>query len=83
MQEGQVQEIAIEDFFKLCRDGGAYQIETPDGWQNVGSLVQKTHKECYNLVLENGLELGCSSDHYVWTRYPTNLKTGTFYGDTN
>lgn len=68
MSEGQVQETTIEDFFALCKKGGKYQIETPDGWQSIGSLVQKNNKECYNLVLENGLELSCSDDHHVWTR---------------
>ena len=81
MQVGTEQEVSIEDFFELCKNGGTYQIDTPDGWQKIGSLVQKRNKECYNLVLENGIELGCSSDHYVWTRYPTELQTGTFYGD--
>ncbi len=83
MPEDEVQEITIEDFFELCKKGGTYQIDTPDGWQEIGSLVQKQNKECCNLVLENGIELGCSSDHYVWTRYPTELKTGTFYGATS
>lgn len=66
MPEYQIQEIAIEDFFALCKKGGTYQIEAPDGWQDIGSLVQKNGKECYNLVLENGMQLGCSFDHYVW-----------------
>ena len=66
MSENEAQEVTIEDFFELCKNGGTYQIETPDGWKNIGSLVQKNNKECYNLVLENGMQLGCSSDHYVW-----------------
>lgn len=61
-------EMTIEEFFGLVdRDGGRYQIETPAGWQDVNSLVKKNKKECYNLVLENGVELGCSSDHFVMT----------------
>ena len=67
MQVGAEQEVSIEDFFELCKKGGTYHIDTPDGWQNIGSLVQKQNKECYNLVLENGIELGCSIDHYVWS----------------
>jgi len=67
MPKDQTQEIAIEDFFELCQKGGTYQIETPDGWQNIGSLVRKNNKECYNLVLKNGLQLSCSFDHYVQT----------------
>ncbi len=66
MPEHQVQEITMEDFFTLCKKGGTYQIETPGGWKDVGSLVQKNNKECYTLVLENGMQLGCSFDHYVW-----------------
>ena len=64
--EDKEQEIAIEEFFTLCEEGGFYQVETPDGWQDIGSLVRKRNKECYNLILENGRELGCSFDHYVW-----------------
>jgi len=67
MQKDEEQEITIEEFFALCKDGGTYQIHTPDGWQDIGSLVQKRNKDCYNLVLENGQELGCSADHYIWT----------------
>lgn len=68
MQIGEEQEIAIGDFFKLCKEeGGAYQIGTPDGWQNVVSLVEKHNKECYNLIFDDGNELGCSDDHFVLT----------------
>lgn len=68
MQVGEEQELSIEEFFTLCQDEGSYQIDSPDGWQDVGDLVKKKNKECYNIVLENGAELGCSFDHYVWTR---------------
>jgi len=76
MQKGQEQEITIKEFFTLCQEEkGTYQIETPDGWQDIGRLVQKQNKECYNLVLENGQELGCSFDHYIWTTNDINNPT--------
>jgi len=68
MQINEEQEISIEDFFSLCEnEGGVYQIDTPDGWQDIVSLVTKRDKECYNLVFDNNDDLGCSSDHYVLT----------------
>lgn len=68
MQAGEEQEITIENFFKLAEEEkGTYQILSPGGWQDIGSLVQKQKEECYNLIFENGQELSCSSDHYIWT----------------
>jgi len=67
MQKGEEQEISIEDFFALCQEeGGTYQIDAPDGWQDIGSLVKKINKDCYYLILEDGQKLGCSNDHYIW-----------------
>ena len=61
------QEITIEEFFVLCKGGGTYQIDTPDGWKDILSLIQKDNKPCYNLIFDNGAELGCSEDHLVLT----------------
>jgi len=61
-------EITIKDFFELSqKDGGEYQIYTPDGWQDIGFLVSD-HKECYNIITQNGLELGCSFSHQLLTQ---------------
>jgi len=62
-------EMTIEEFFLLCeQEEGQYQIDTPDGWQEIQSLVRKKNKECYNLITEDGIELGCSNDHMVLTK---------------
>jgi hypothetical protein len=62
------QEMAIEDFFKLSQEEGEFEIDTPDGWQKIGSLVNKGNKECYCLTLSDGRVLKCSSDHCVNTK---------------
>ena len=42
MEVKEVKEVTISDFFDLCeKDGGEYQIETPDGWKNINFLVKK------------------------------------------
>lgn len=68
MDIGETRELTIEEFFNLSQEeGGEFQIETPDGWQDIGFLVQKDNKECYNLILDNGVNLECSSSHQVLT----------------
>lgn len=65
---GEEKEITIEEFFKMCEeDSGTYQIDTPDGWQEVGFLISRKGRECNNLVFDDGSELGCSSDHLIFT----------------
>lgn len=68
MQAGEEVEITIEQFFEECEEGGIYQIDTPDGWKDIDFLVKKNNKNSYNLVCEDGTNLGCSSDHYVLTQ---------------
>jgi AAA+ superfamily predicted ATPase len=69
MKVDEVKEVTIEDFFTMCEDEkGRYQIDTPDGWQDINFLVRKKNKECYNLVLEDGIDLGCSESHQVLTQ---------------
>jgi len=61
-------EIEIQDFFAMAeKEEGIYEIDTPDGWQEIGSLIKKNKKECYILRMSNGIELGCSSEHLVLT----------------
>ena len=61
--------IAIKDFFDLSEDeGGIYEIETPQGWVEVGDLVKKSNKECYALLTNSYEELRGSNDHYVETK---------------
>jgi len=61
-------EIEIQDFFEISKDGGVYEIETPQGWVEIGDLVLKKNKKCYIIRTESGLELGGSEDHYVYTK---------------
>ena len=69
MEIDEVQEMMIADFFDMCdKDGGKYQIDTPDGWHDINFLVKKKNKSCYNLITEKGIELGCSENHKVLTR---------------
>ena len=61
--------IAIGDFFDFSEnEGGIYEIETPQGWVEIGDLVKKSNKECYALLTDNYNELRGSNDHYVETK---------------
>ena len=69
MEVNDVKEITISDFFNMCEnEDGKYQIDTPDGWQDINFLVKKKNKESYNLITEKGRELGCSREHRVLTK---------------
>lgn len=65
MQIGEIKELEIQDFFELSKEGGIYEIETPDGWIEIGDLFLKKNKECYLIRTSNGLELCGSEDHWV------------------
>jgi len=67
MEVDEVREMSISDFFKMCEDGGEYNIDTPDGWKNINFLVKKKNKECFKIRLDNDIELICSSTHKVLT----------------
>jgi ATP-dependent Clp protease ATP-binding subunit ClpC len=59
-------EISVKDFFKLVQEnGGSYQIESDNGFSQIGSLIIKSNKDSYRIVLSNGYELSASNDHYV------------------
>ncbi len=61
--------VAISDFFNLVEDeGGIYEVETPQGWVEIGDLVKKSNKECYALLTDNYNEIRGSNDHYVETK---------------
>lgn len=61
-------ELTIEEFFQLAEKGGIYEIDTPQGWIELGDLVKKTNKECFILHTETGRTLEASNDHYIETK---------------
>lgn len=70
-------ELTIKQFFNICKQGGIYQIETPDGWQDINFLVKKKKKKCFKIKTTNNY-LGCSNEHLVETetgwKKPEDLK---------
>jgi hypothetical protein len=68
MQIGDEKEISIEDFFKIVDEDGIYEIETPDGWMEIGDVYNKKNKNAYILRTNGGLSLGCSDDHLVMSK---------------
>jgi hypothetical protein len=68
MQIGEEKTISIDEFFQLSiEEEGIYEIETPQGWVEIGDLVKKNNKECFLIRTKSGIELGGSEDHYVET----------------
>jgi hypothetical protein len=68
MQIKEEKTIEINDFFDLVEnEGGIYEIETPQGWVEIGDLIRKNNKECFLIRTKDGTELGGSDDHYVET----------------
>ena len=67
MHIGEEKEVDIQDFFEIVKDGGTYEIATPQGWIEVGDLFLNKDRECYLLRTENGKELGGSDSHKVET----------------
>ena len=68
MQIGEKKELTIAEFFDIASSGGTFEIETPDGWKDIGSLIRKDQKQCRKLILSNGRFLHASVDHYVLTK---------------
>tara|TARA_Y100000310_G_scaffold345742_1_gene469102 strand:+ start:2089 stop:3123 length:1035 start_codon:yes stop_codon:yes gene_type:complete len=60
--------ISIGDFFELAGEEGVYEVETPQGWVEIGCLVKKANKECYTIRTKTGKILSGSNDHYVETK---------------
>ncbi len=69
MKVNEERTISIDEFFKLSEEGGTYEIETPQGWVEMGDLVKKINKECFTIRTASGRELSGSNDHYVETTY--------------
>lgn len=68
MQIGEITEIRIDDFFELIeQDGGTYEVETPQGWIEIGDM-KREQKECFLLRTADGLSLGAGDDHLVETQ---------------
>lgn len=62
----QTLEISVKDFFEMVqKKGGSYQIESDNGFSQIGSLIIKSNKDSYKIVLSNGYKLSASNDHYV------------------
>lgn len=61
-----VVEMTVSDFFDMIKnEGGTYQIETDEGFSNLGSLITKYNKTCFNIKLEDDYMLEASEDHYL------------------
>jgi ATP-dependent Clp protease ATP-binding subunit ClpC len=54
--------INFKNFFELVQNGGKYQIDTPDGWQDIGDVYLKQNKNLYSICVE-GKEIIASEDH--------------------
>ena len=66
MNVGDVQELTIAEFFELvASEGGTYEVETPQGWVELGRLKTET-KECCTITT-NDFDLGGGTDHLVET----------------
>lgn len=67
MQVNDVDAMTIADFFEMCeKEGGQYQIDTPDGWKNINFLVKKKNKESCCLWTAY-YKLKCSISHKILT----------------
>ena len=68
MQVGEAREIRMDEFFDLVESkGGTYEVETPQGWIEIGDL-KREKKECYLLRFASGSSLGAGHDHLVETQ---------------
>lgn len=55
--------LKIEDFFNLVQQGGKYQMETPDGWQDMGDVYLKGNKVKKQVNFKSGYNILVSEDH--------------------
>ena len=68
MRIGEITAIQISDFFELVeQDGGTYEVETPQGWIEIGDM-KREEKECFLLRTTKGLALEAGNDHLVETQ---------------
>ena len=61
-KEQKNEEIKFKDFFEMVKNGGHYQIDTPDGWKDIGDVYLKQNKILYSICIE-GKEIITSEDH--------------------
>jgi ATP-dependent Clp protease ATP-binding subunit ClpC len=63
---GEAKEVKIIDFYNYVKEhGGRFEILTPNGFQQIGELYNKTGKKIFTLELSNGKKLTGSEDHLV------------------
>jgi ATP-dependent Clp protease ATP-binding subunit ClpC len=55
--------IDFKNFLELVKEGGQYQIDTPDGWQNIGDVYLKKSKNKFNITFSSGKSIVVSEDH--------------------
>ena len=54
--------LTIKQFFELASKGGIYEIQTPQGWKQIGDLYIKKNKKCYEVKTLN-YKCIASEDH--------------------
>ena len=83
MNPNEVQTMAIEEFYRLYREHpGVYEIETPNGWERVKTVVDKGERDSYHISTKQG-NINCSFDHLLFTengewKQTMELKEGDF-----
>lgn len=55
--------ISFEKFFDIIGEGGTYQVNTPDGWKDIGDIYLKKNKNKNNIEFESGYSVIVSDDH--------------------
>ena len=67
-----VETLKIKDFFnKIIKEGGSYEIKTPEGFEPIGDLYLKMEKKIFSIKLDTGEELIASEDHLIETETRT------------
>lgn len=62
-EQKEINSVKFIDFLKMAKEGGTYQIETPDGWQNIGDIYIKRNRKKIKLSFSNDREISVSEDH--------------------
>jgi ATP-dependent Clp protease ATP-binding subunit ClpC len=55
--------LKFEYFFNLIQEGGKYQIQTPDGWGDIGDIYLKKNKVKKEVNFKSGYSIITSEDH--------------------
>ena len=61
--QSKVLKISFKNFFNLLKEGGKYQIKTPDGWQDIGDIYLKKNKVKKEVNFKSGYSIIVSEDH--------------------